>query len=173
MATILVTGGAGFIGSHLVDRLVALNHKVLVIDDLSLGKKEFVNKKAIFYKVDIRNFETLEPLFRDVEAVFHLAADPRLQVSIEYPLETHAVNVTGTLNVLRAAVKNKVKKVIFSSSCTAAGEQPLPVAESAPPKPVSPYGLHKLMGEQYCQLFSRLYGFETVFPGFFFVSGPR
>lgn len=173
MATVLVTGGAGFIGSHVVDRLVQSKHRVIVIDNLSLGKKEFINLAAEFHQVDIRDFAAIEPLFKGVEAVFHLAADPRLQVSIEQPLETHAVNVTGTINVLHAAATNKVKKVIFSSSCTAVGDQTLPIVEDVSPNPVSPYGMHKLMGEQYCRLFSQLFGLETVCLRYFNVFGPR
>ncbi len=107
----LVTGGAGFIGSHLTDKLVALGHEVIVVDNLMLGRKEFVNKKAKFYKADIRNLKKLNKIFKGVDAVFHLAADPRLQVSIEDPATTHEINVTGTLNVLIAAKNNNVKKI--------------------------------------------------------------
>jgi len=109
----LVTGGAGFIGSHLTDKLIKLGHNVIVVDNLMLGKKEFVNKKATFKKVDIRNFNKLSKAFKGVDAVFHLAADPRLPISIEDPISTHEINVTGTLNVLKACVDNKVKKLYF------------------------------------------------------------
>lgn len=173
MSKLLVTGGAGFIGSHLTDRLIELGHKVVVVDNLSLGKEEFVNKQAIFEKTDICSLETLERLFVGIDAVFHLAADPRLQISIDEPLQAHNTNVNGTLNVLLAAKKAGVKKVIFSSSCTAVGEHQPPVKESVVPKPVSPYGLHKLIGEQYSRLFNQLYGLETVCLRYFNVYGPR
>ncbi len=173
MSKYIVTGGAGFIGSHLVDRLVADGHEVEVVDNLLLGKKEFVNKKASFSKVDIRDYARLKKVFNGVEAVFHLAADPRLPVSIEDPVGTHEINVTGTLNVLLAAKESGVKKVVFSSSCAVYGDQSLPISENAIPHPLSPYGLHKLIGEEYCRLFSKLYGLKTVCLRYFNVFGPR
>src|SRR3989339_1694085 len=157
----LVTGGAGFIGSHLADKLIQLGHQVTVIDNLLLGKKENINPKAKFYQLDICDLEKIKPLFKGAEAIFHLAADPRLPVSIEDPVGTHNVNVTGTVNVLLAAMIAKVKKVIFSSSCALYGIQTNPIKETFIPQPLSPYGLHKLMGEQYCRLFSSLYGLPT------------
>lgn len=174
MSKLVVTGGAGFIGSHLTDALVALGHEVLVVDNLMLGKKEFINKKAKFYKVDIRDYKKINKIFKGAEAVFHLAADPRLQVSVEDPATTHEINVTGTLNVLLAAKQNNVKKVVFSSSCATYGEQEiLPIKESFAARPLSPYGLHKLMGEEYCRLFSSLYNLSTVCLRYFNVFGPR
>ena len=174
MSKLIVTGGAGFIGSHLTDKLIALGHEVAVVDNLMLGKKEFINKKAKFYKADIRDLKKMKKIFAGAEAVFHLAADPRLQVSVEDPATTHEINVTGTLNVLLAAKYNNIKKVIFSSSCAAYGDQPtLPIKESAIPKPLSPYGLHKLIGEEYCRLFSSLYNLSTVCLRYFNVFGPR
>ena len=173
MSKIIITGGAGFIGSHLTDKLVELGHQVIVVDNLMLGRKEFVNKKAKFFKVDIRNFKKLKKIFKGAEAVFHLAADPRLQVSIEDPATTHEINVTGTFNVLLAAKDSGVKKVVFSSTCALYGDQPLPIKESYTPNPLSPYGLHKLMGEQYCRLFNHLFKLETVCLRYFNVFGPR
>lgn len=173
MPKCIVTGGAGFIGSHLTDRLVELGHEVHVIDNLMLGKKEFVNPKAVFHQIDIRDEAELEKVFIGAEVVFHEAADPRLQVSIEDPVGTHEVNVTGTLNVLVAAKNTKVKKVIFASSCATYGDVPLPISETAVQEPLSPYGLHKKMGEEYCRLFSQLYGLETVCLRYFNVFGPR
>ncbi len=169
----LVTGGAGFIGSHLTDKLIELGHQVVVIDNLMLGKKEFINKKAKFVKADIRDFKKIKKHFVGVDVVFHLAADPRLPVSIEDPIATHEINVTGTINVLEAARQAKVKKVIFSSSCAAYGEQTVPITEDVEMSPLSPYGLHKLMGEQYCRLYSSLFGVETVCLRYFNVFGPR
>jgi len=170
----IVTGGAGFIGSHITDRLIDLGHDVVVVDNLLLGKREFVNPKAKFKKIDIRNFKKLSKAFKDVDAVFHLAADPRLQLSIEDPITTHEINVTGTLNVLKAAVDNKVKKVVFSSSCSVYDDEvDLPIGETGKTQPKNPYSMHKLMGEQYCQLFGELYGLETAVLRYFNVFGPR
>src|SRR3989339_263609 len=174
MSKLVVTGGAGFIGSHVVDRLIELGHQVVVIDNLLLGKKSFVNKKAKFVKADIRDFGKLKKYFSGAEAVFHLAADPRLPISIEDPITTHEINVTGTINVLEAARKCGVKKVIFSSSCAVyADTDILPINENAITIPLSPYGLHKLIGEQYCRLYSSLFGVETVCLRYFNVFGPR
>ncbi len=173
MSKLIVTGGAGFIGSHLTDKLVTLGHEVVVVDNLMLGKKEFVNKKAKFFKADIRDYKKLKKIFCGAEAVFHLAADPRLPVSIEDPITTHEINVTGTVNVLKAAQDNQVKKIIFSSSCAVYGDQSLPIKEEYQPNPLSPYGLHKLIGEKYCQLFHSLYDIETVCLRYFNVFGPR
>lgn len=173
MSKYLVTGGAGFIGSHLADKLIDLGHEVAIVDNLMLGKKEFVNPKAKFYKADIRDLKKMKKIFKGFDAVFHLAADPRLPISIEDPATTHEINVTGTLNVLIAAKENKIKKVVYSSSCAAYGDQPLPIREDFIPKPLSPYGLHKLIGEKYCALFSKIYGLETVCLRYFNVFGPR
>ncbi|GIW65707.1 MAG: NAD dependent epimerase/dehydratase [Candidatus Parcubacteria bacterium] len=174
MAKILVTGGAGFIGSHLVDRLIKEGYKVIVIDNLSGGKKENLNPKAIFYKVDICNLDKILPLFKGVDYVFHTAALPRVHLSIDKPIETHRVNIDGTLNVLYASDKNKAKRVIYSSSSSVYGEQKnLPLRESMVPNPLSPYALQKLVGEYYCKLFSSLYDLETVSLRYFNVYGPR
>lgn len=170
----VVTGGAGFIGSHLADRLIADGHDVVIIDNLLLGKKEFINPAADFRKVDLRDLDGLQEAMKGADGVFHLAADPRLPVSIEDPHETHDVNVTGTLNVLIAAKDNKVKKVVFSSTCALYEDnQTLPLSESARINPESPYGLHKKMGEDYMRLFHKLYGLETVSLRYFNVFGPR
>ncbi len=174
MSTCLVTGGAGFIGSHLVNRLINDGHKVIVIDNLSEGKKENLNPKAKFYKLDICNLEKIMPLFKGIDYVFHLAAIPRVPLSVEKPIETHKVNVDGTLNVLYASYKNNVKRFIFASSSSVYGNQKtLPLKETMIPNPLSPYGLQKLIGEMYCKLFSNLYGLQTVSLRFFNVYGPR
>ena len=173
MSKLIVTGGAGFIGSHLADKLVELGHEVIVVDNLMLGRKDFINKKAKFYKADIRDLKKMKKIFKGAEAVFHFAADPRLQVSMEDPVTTHEINVTGTLNVLLSAKESGVKKVVFSSSCALYGDQPLPIKENYLPRPVSPYGLHKLMGEEYCRLFNILFGLKTVCLRYFNVFGPR
>lgn len=174
MAHCIVTGGAGFIGSHLVDQLIAEGHEVRVIDNLVLGKKEFVNEKATFYEVDIRDVEAMKPLFEDVGVVFHLAADPRLPLSIDDPVGTHEVNVTGTLNVLESARLAGVGKFVFTSTCAVYGaDNALPLTEDQSVSPESPYGLHKLMGEQYMQLYARLFDMNTVTLRYMNVYGPR
>lgn len=167
---ILVTGGAGFIGSHLVDKLIELGHEVTVMDDLSTGKKENINPKANFIHCDIA---TLTDLTLDVDYIFHLAAIPRMPYSILHPDITHRVNVDGTFNVLMAAKQNKVKKVIFASSSSVYGGNEMPMKETQRPDPKTPYALHKLIGEQYCKLFTDVYKVPTVALRFFNVYGSR
>ena len=170
----IVTGGAGFIGSHVADALIEAGHDVVVIDNLLLGKKEFVNERAEFHELDIREFAGIRPVFDGADVVFHLAAEPRLPLSIEDPIGTHDVNVTGTLNVLEAARQAGVKKVIFSSTCAVYGNcEHMPLTEQTLTSPESPYGLHKLMGEEYCKLYSKLFGVQTVCLRYFNVFGPR
>ncbi|MCF6276341.1 MAG: NAD-dependent epimerase/dehydratase family protein [Candidatus Magasanikbacteria bacterium] len=174
MSKCIVTGGAGFIGSHITDKLIELGNEVLVIDNLSLGKKEFVNSKAEFHQVDIRNFEEIKNLFEGVGVVFHLAAEPRLPISIEKPIETNDINVSGTLNILEASRLAGVKKVVFSSSCAVYGDcAVMPITENYHKNPKSPYGLHKLIGEQYMKLYSELFDLPTVCLRYFNVYGPR
>ncbi len=183
---VVVTGGAGFIGSHLTDALVARGCEVHVIDSLSGGKKEHVNPKARFHKKDIRNLADIQPIIKGATFVFHLAALPRVQYSIEHPSETHDVNVTGTLNVLLASKEAGVKRVVYSASSSAYGDQPartigsirsggktLPLRENMAPLPKSPYGLQKYIGEQYCRVWSAVFGLETVSLRYFNVYGPR
>ena len=119
----LVTGGAGFIGSNLVDELIKRGDEVNIIDNLLTGKKEYINSKAKFHKVDIRNLDDIKPLFTDIDYVFHLAAFPRVQPSIDDPATANNINLNGTLNVLIAARDAKVKKVIYSASSSAYGDQ--------------------------------------------------
>ena len=169
-----VTGGAGFIGSHLADTLIENGHSVRIIDNFLLGKKENVNPQAECFEVDICDLEALKEAVNGVDGIFHLAADPRLPISIEQPEQTHNVNVNGTLNVLIAAKDCAVKKVVFTSTCALYGDnQPLPLAEDATISPKSPYGLHKFIGEQYARLFHELYGLETVCLRYFNVYGTR
>lgn len=171
---VVVTGGAGFIGSHLVDALLEAGKEVIVIDDLSGGKRERVDPKATLHVVDIRDYDAIAPLFSGAEYVFHLAALPRVQYSIEHPTETHAVNVNGTLNVLLAAKEAGVKRVVYSASSSAYGNQEtLPLREDMLPAPLSPYGLHKFIGEHYAHVFSEVYGLSTVSLRYFNVYGPR
>ncbi len=174
MQKIIVTGGAGFIGSHTVDALVAKGYEVHALDNLSAGKKENLNPKAIFHTADVRNGMEIAKLFEGAEYVFHFAALPRVQYSIENPLESHDVNVNGMLNVLEASRLSKVKRLVFASSCAVYGNpKKLPVDEGAEISPLSPYALHKRLGEEYCALYSKLYGLETVCLRYFNVYGPR
>ncbi len=171
---VVVTGGAGFIGSNLVDALVEKGFDVHIIDDLSGGKKENINPKATFHKADIRNIDEIKPLVKDTEYVFHLAALPRVQYSIEHPLETDLVNVGGTRNLLIASAEANVKKFIYSASSSAYGDQPkMPLKEDMTPMPKSPYGLQKYAGEVYAKVWSEVYKLPTVSLRYFNVYGPR
>jgi nucleoside-diphosphate-sugar epimerase len=174
MSKIIVTGGAGFIGSHIVDALINEGHEVHIIDNLSAGKKENINPKAIFHLVDIRDKEKLMPIFVGTEYVFHEAAIPRVQYSIENPIETNEVNVIGLLNVLEVSKLNNIKRFIFASSSSIYGNcEQLPLEESFLVNPLSPYAAHKYIGEIYCKLWSRIYKIETVCLRYFNVYGPR
>lgn len=171
---VIVTGGAGFIGSNLTDKLIEKGYEVHVLDNLSGGRREHVNPQAILHEVDITDYDTIRPLFDGVDYVFHLAALPRVQYSIQYPRETNKANVVGTLKVLVSAKEAGVKKVIYSASSSAYGDQPvMPLVEDMPANPKSPYGLQKHIGELYCRVFSEIYGLSTVCLRYFNVYGPR
>jgi len=170
----VVVGGAGFIGSHLTDALVLGGFNVHVIDDLSHGKKENVNKAASLHIADIRDLSAIAPIIKDSRFVFHFAALPRVQYSIEHPVETNEVNIGGTLNVLIASKEGGVKRVIYSASSSAYGDQKtLPLVETMTPNPKSPYGLQKHVGELYARVWSEVHGLETVSLRYFNVYGPR
>ena len=174
MAKCLVTGGAGFIGSNLVDALIERGDGVIIIDNLSTGKKENINPKASFHNLDIRKLDKIQPLFKDVDYVFHLAAFARVQPSIEDPITANDINLNGTLNVLESARQAKVKKVIYSASSSAYGNQDkMPLREDMPAQPLSPYGLQKYVGELYCRLFSEIYNLPTVSLRYFNIYGKR
>ena len=164
----LVIGGAGFIGSNLVDRLIKDNHVVAVWDNLSTGKRNNVNPRAHFINCDVTKGYDARKVLMDSfkpDVVFHLAALARVQPSIENPIEYHNANVNGTLNILNLCVECGVKRFVFSSSSSVYGdveEKDLPTTEECGLNPMSPYALHKLVGEQYCKLFSELYDIETV-----------
>ena len=171
----VVTGGAGFIGSNLVDRLINDGHEVTVFDNLSTGFKENINSKSIFYEMDISNINDYYPYyFNNVDVIFHMACLARVQPSIENPMEYHNVNVNGTLNLLEMARKFNVKRFVFSSSSSVYGDaEQVPTAEECKLNPISPYALHKLISEQYCKLYSELYEMETVSLRYFNVYGER
>lgn len=170
----VVTGGAGFIGSHLVDELINRGYSVRVVDNLIASKRDNVHMEAVFYEIDIRDKDALLEIFSDAEIVFHLAALPRVEYTIQNPIETHDVNVTGTLNVLTVARDAKVGRVVLASSAAIYGDnQECPLSEDYDPTPLSPYALHKHVCEQYLTLFSKLYGLNTVSLRFFNVYGPR
>ena len=171
----LVTGGAGFIGSHLVEELLSLNHQVTVIDDLSLGKESNLkkNKNLKFHKETILN-QNIKDIIQGHDVIFHLAALPRVQFSIQNPILTNEVNIKGTLNLLEAAKQAKIKRFIFTSSSSVYGNQDkLPLVETMAPNPMSPYALHKLVGEYYCKLYNLIHGMETISLRYFNVYGPR
>lgn len=170
----LVTGGAGFIGSHLVRRLLEDGAKVTVVDNLSEGKWGNLPVHPNLIKRKVSILENMAPFVAGKEVIFHLAAIPRLQRSVAEPWQTHRVNVDGTLNLLLEAKKHKVKKFIFSSSSSVYGNKnKVPFTEDMKPYPLVPYSLQKVMAEEYCQMFSKLWGLETVSLRYFSVYGPR
>ena len=171
---VLVTGGAGFIGSHLTERLLQEGCRITVIDDLSEGKWENLPKHRSLIKHEGSILDDVSSLVKGKEVIFHLAALPRLKRSIDQPKQTHEVNVNGTLNLLLAAKENKVKRFVFASSSSIYGNQKsLPFHENMKPNPLVPYSLHKLVGEEYCKMFSDLWGLGTISLRYFNVYGPR
>lgn len=177
MARVLVTGGAGFIGSHIVEALLTAGHHVRVIDNFSTGRREnlaAVGEDVELVEGDIRSYERAHAAADGMEFVIHLAALPSVPRSVQDPLTTNAVNVTGTLNVVLAARDAGVKKVVVASSSSVYGRtQELPKSESLVPSPVSPYGVSKLAAEQYCMSISAVYGISAVALRYFNVFGPR
>lgn len=171
----LVTGGAGFIGAHLVRALLDRGDQVTVIDNFSTGRRDRLHADARLVEGDIRDRELLDRLFADggFERVFHTAALARIQPSIRDPLTTHDVNVTGTLNILRASAQNGVGRVVYSSSSSMYGTQEsLPFHEKMAANPQNPYALQKWMGEELCRMFSLVYGLDTGCLRYFNVYGP-
>ncbi|MBZ5562959.1 MAG: SDR family oxidoreductase [Acidobacteriia bacterium] len=177
MATYLVTGGAGFIGSHVVHTLAERGESVRVLDNFSTGFR--ANLAAVIgpiaiHEGDICDLESIKPHFEGVEYVIHLAALPSVARSVADPIESNAININGTLNVLMAARDARVKRVVFAASAAAYGDNPvLPRTESLLPNPLSPYALQKLAGEYYCQVFTHVFGLEAVALRFFNIFGPR
>lgn len=170
----LVTGGCGFIGSHLVDRLVELGHDVTVLDDLSTGARDRLNPRAALIEGSVTDARLVEDATARMDWIFHMAAWARILRAIHDPIGTHEVNVNGTLSVLQAARANRAGRVINSSSSSVYGQQDTHLMrEDMTPNPKSPYALQKLIGEQYAGMFARLFGMEVVSLRYFNVYGPR
>ena len=193
MVKTIVTGGAGFIGSHLAEELARRGYQVVILDDLSTGKMENIGRLDViasgsserseeaakqsqvqFVRDSITNLPLLQDLFHGIDYVFHQAAISSVPKSIENPLATNETNVTGTLNVLMAARDSGVKKIIYASSTAVYGDTPtLPQREKMMPNPQSPYAVTKLIGEYYCQVFQMVYGLPAISLRYFNVYGPR
>ena len=172
----IVTGGAGFIGSNLVDKLIDMGVEVHIIDDLSTGFEKNINPKATFHKIDIStiNPELAWYEFKNTDAIFHTAALARVQPSIEDPIPFDNVNVSGTLRMLKLAHNLGVKRFVYSASSSCYGDATkFPTPEEHSTNPLSPYGLQKYVGEQYCKMFSEVYGLDTVSLRYFNVYGER
>ncbi len=177
MSLFLVTGGAGFIGSHLVTAILERGAEVRVLDNFATGKREHLelfNGRASVVEGDVRDNALVERLMEDVDYVLHLAAVVSVPQSMHNPALTNDVNVNGTLNILAAARKFNVKRAVFSSSCAVYGDNPqLPLSEQSTTQPLSPYAASKLIGEVYCQTYYRAYGLPTVCLRYFNIYGPR
>jgi nucleoside-diphosphate-sugar epimerase len=174
LARYLVTGGAGFIGSHIVDRLRARGDEVRILDDFSSGKRENVPQGVEVVEGSVADLETAQRAVAGCDFVIHQAAIPSVPRSVKDPVSSNRANVDGTLNMLVAARDTGVKRLVFAGSSSVYGESAvLPKREDMRPAPLSPYALQKLIGEQYCQMFTRLYGLETVTTRYFNVFGPR
>lgn len=173
----LVTGAAGFIASHVAENLLERGYPVRIFDNLTTGKSrnlEGMKGDLDFQEGDVRNRKDVDKAIRNVRYVFHLAANRAVLRSVDNPLETNEVNVTGTLRLLIAARDHKVKRFIFSSSSSVYGDtKKFPCEETDKPEPQSPYAASKIMGEYYCRQFTRLYGLSTVSLRYFNVFGPR
>jgi|TARA_B110000285_G_scaffold36156_1_gene39029 UDP-glucose 4-epimerase len=172
----IVTGGAGFIGSNLVDKLINMGVEVHIIDDLSTGFKKNINPKAIFHKMDISEIDSRHNYyeFKDTDVIFHCAALARVQPSIEDPVSFDKINIGGTLRLLKLAHDLKVKRFVYSASSSCYGNNKnFPTPETESTNPLSPYGLQKYVGEQYCKMFSEVYNLDTVSLRYFNVYGER
>lgn len=174
MANYLVTGGAGFIGSHISEELIRRGHRVRVVDSLVTGYQRNLRDGVEFVKGDLSDPQVARAAVDGMEYVIHQAAIPSVPRSVEKPEESHRANVDGTMQVLLASRAAGIKRVVFAGSSSVYGDQPvLPKTETMPTNPLSPYALQKLMAEMYLQMFTRLYGLETVTTRYFNVFGPR
>lgn len=171
----LVTGGAGFIGSNLVDELINIGHDVVCIDNESSDANEsfYWNKNCRNFKLDICDYEKILPLFEGVDFVFHLAAEARIQPAILNPLKAVKTNVCGTANVLQASREHKIKRLIYSSTSSAYGFNPIPNKENMPDNCLNPYSVSKVAGEKLCSMYTNLFGIKTVILRYFNVYGNR
>jgi nucleoside-diphosphate-sugar epimerase len=174
---VVVTGGAGFIGSHIAAAAVANGAKVRIVDDLSTGHRENLDElrgDVDFIEGNVANLELMNRVLSDAEIVFHEAAIPSVPRSVENPEQSHIASVDGTFNLLLAARAQKVRRVVYAASSSAYGDQPtLSKVEDMSPDPLSPYAVAKLVGEYYCQVFTRVYNLETISLRYFNVFGPR
>jgi nucleoside-diphosphate-sugar epimerase len=176
MNSYLITGGAGFIGSHLAEELVRRGHRVRVLDSLITGKRENLDhvRGVEFIEGDLADLSACRRAVEGMTYVLHQGAIPSVPRSVQDPITSNRSNVEGSLNILVAARDARVKRLVYAGSSSAYGDTPtLPKREDMPPNPLSPYALQKLVAEQYCQIFTRLYGFETVTIRYFNVFGPR
>ena len=175
--TVLITGGAGFIGSHIASAVLQSGARVRVLDDLSTGHRENIDEiggAVDFIHGSVADEDLLAEVLDGVEVVFHEAAIPSVPRSVEAPRQSHIASVDGTFSLLLAARDKKVRRVVYAASSSAYGDQPtLPKSEQMLPDPLSPYAVAKLVGEYYCQVFTRVYGLETVSLRYFNVFGPR
>lgn len=173
----VVTGGAGFIGSNIVDLLIDQGHSVCVIDNFSTGKKENCNEKAVYHELNLsseENFDKIKSIVNGADGLFHLAALPRVQESIENPFLFEKNNTLSTINVLKACSEMQVKRVVYSASSSAYGNtEKLPSKETDPINPISPYAMQKYYGEVCCKMFANVYNIETVSLRYFNVYGER
>jgi len=174
----LVTGGAGFIGSHIVNRLLQEGFEVIVLDNLSTGritniKQHLKNRRFKMIEGDVREEKVVRKALKGVEAVIHEAAISSVEESIKNPIKTNDINLNGTLNLLNLSVKEGVKRFVFASSASVYGDLNPPLREDFLPKPISPYAVSKLSGEYYCKTFHKIYGLETICLRYFNVYGPR
>jgi UDP-glucose 4-epimerase len=172
---IIVTGGAGFIGSNLVDKLIELNHKVTVIDNESATSNDqfFYNEKAKYINEDVSEYGLIRRFFDDVDYVFHLAAESRIQTTIDNPLLAVRTNTLGTATILQCAREAKVKKVIYSSTSSAYGRNEPPLKESMTEDCLNPYSVSKVSGEKLCHMYTELFELPTVVFRYFNIYGPR
>jgi nucleoside-diphosphate-sugar epimerase len=173
---VLVTGGCGFIGSTLVDKLIEYSYDVIVIDNLSAENHEqfYFNDKAEYYHYDICDYRQTRPLYTDVDFVFHLAAESRIQPAINNPIQAVKTNALGTETVLQCSRESGVKKVIYSSTSSSYGlKNPCPLSEDMPNDCLNPYSVSKVAGEELCKMYNRLFGLKTIILRYFNVYGPR
>ena len=175
MTTSIVTGGAGFIGSTLVDKLLKIGHNVIVIDnEYSDAHEQFYwNDNAKNYKLDIRDYKNTRPLYEGVDYVFHIAAESRIQPAIQNPVEAVSINSVGTATVLQCSREADVKRVIYSSTSSAYGRNPIPNVESQPDDCLNPYAVSKVSGEKLCSMYTELFGLDTIVFRYFNVYGER